>query len=333
MIINVLVKIILTSLACVATVTDAQQRPQLPGNYPNKPIRVIVAAAQGGGTDITARLVMAKLSERWSHPIVIDNRASGVGGALAVNLGAKADPDGYTLLAVPSSSLIIVPLMSKVEYDVRKDFAPISRLVSGSYVLAVNASLPVNSVRELIAYAKSKPGALSYASPGIGTTGHLTMELFMSMTGVDMVHIPYKGTGPGTIALIGGEVQLLFGGATSLIPHAKSGKLKALAVSSPKRSRLVPDLPTVSEAGVPGFEVTGWYSLLAPAGTPSAIILALNKEITQILNMPNIQEMALATGTEVVPGSPAEFKNAIAKEIVLWTKLFKETNLLQKLKR
>ena len=316
----------LMAIACIATAIHAQGKPSLPGGYPNKPIRVIVASAPGGSTDLTARLVMGKLGERWGIPVVIDNR-SGAIGAIGVELVAKGTPDGYTLLAAPKSGLINVSLITKVSYDVRKDLAPISRFSTQPYVLAAAVSLPVNSVKELIAYAKSKPGALNYASTGAGSTAHLAMELFMSMAGVNMEHIPYKGGGPGLTALMGGHVQLLFGGATGVMPHTKSGKLKTLAVSSLKRSRLLPELPTVAESGLPGFESIGWYGLLAPFRTPPAIVLALNRELIQILNLPSIQEAFAADGAEIAPDSPAEFKGVITREFEELAKLIKDLNL------
>lgn len=311
--------------ACV-TAVYAQQKTQLPEKYPHKPIRTIVASAPGGGTDFTARLIGGNLSERLGHPFVMDNRG-GASGVIAGELVANANSDGYTLLVAPSSVLVNIPLLGKVPYDVRRDFAPISRLTSASYVLAVTASLPVSSVKELISYSRSKPDGITYASSGVGTSAHLASELFKSVTGANMVHVPYKGTGPALIDLVGGHVQAQFGGATSMIPLAKSGKLKALAVTSLKRSRFLPNLPTVAESGFPGFEVTGWYSILAPAGTPSTIVLALNREITQILNMPDIQEKFAAHGAEAIPGTPAEFMNALAKEIAKWAKVIKESHL------
>ncbi len=304
----------------------AQQKPQLAERYPVKPIRFVVATGAGGGTDFTARLIAAHLSERWNHPFVIENRG-GASGVIAGELVARASADGYTLLAAPSSVLVNLPLLSKVPYDVVRDFAPITRLTSASYLLAVTTTLPVSSVKDLVAYVKNKPGGISYASSGVGTSAHLASELFKSVAGIDMVHVPYKGTGPALTDLIGGHVQAQFGGATSMIPLAKSGKLKALAVTSLKRSRFNPDLPTIAESGYPGFEVTGWYSLLAPARTNPAIIAALNKEVTAILGMPDIQEKFAADGAEVAPGTPAQFKDAFAKELAKWSKVIKDANL------
>lgn len=316
----------LIACVCVATIAHAQQKPLLPGNYPHKPIRVIVASAPGGSTDFSARLIMGKLGERWGIPVVVDNR-SGAIGAIGVDLVAKGNADGYTLLAAPKSGLINVSLVTEVPYDVLKDLAPISRFSSQPYVLAANASLPVSSVKELIAYAKSKPGALNYASTGTGSTAHLAMELFKSMAGINMEHIPYKGGGPGLTALMGGHVQVLFAGATGVMPHAKSGKLKTLAISSLKRSRLLPDLPTVAESGLPGFESIGWYGLLAPVRTPPAIVVALNREIIQILNQPAIQDAFTGDGAEIAPDTPAEFKNVMIKEFDELAKLIKDLNL------
>ncbi len=313
-------------IAVIASAAHAQQKPQLPGGYPNKPLRIIVASAPGGSTDFTARLIMGKLGERWGVPVVIENR-SGAIGAIGVDLVAKGNPDGYTLLAAPKSGLINVSLISQVPYDVRKDLAPVTRFNSQPYLLTVNMSVPASSVKELIAHARSKPGALNYASTGPGSTAHLAMELFNSMAGIKMEHIPYKGGGPGLTALMGGHVQLLFSGATGVMPHAKSGKLKLLGVSSLKRSRLLPDLPTVAESGLPGFESTGWYGLLAPVRTPPAIVAALNREVVLILNQPAMQEAFAADGAEIAPDTPAEFKGIINKEFEELAKLIKNLNL------
>ncbi len=323
---NTLRKPIVITLVCAQGAAFAQQRPQLPGDYPNRPIRVIVAAAPGGGTDLMSRLIMGKVGERWGNPFVVDNR-SGAGGTIGVDLVAKAPANGYTLLTVAMSGLATVPLLSKVPYDPQQDFVPVSEFAAQSSVLAIAGGLPVNSVKELIAHAKSKPGVLNAATTGIGTSTHLTMELFKSMAGIDVANISYKGTGETMIALIGGQVDLLFGAAPGVTPHAKSGKVKMLAVTSLKRSAFLPDLPTLSEAGVPGFEVTGWYGLLAPAGTSPAIVTALNREINQILNLPDVKAKLADDGAEITPGSPQQFRDTIAKEIVKWRKLLKESNL------
>ncbi len=320
-----LLRVALVVLACGATITHAQQKPQLPGSYPNKPIRILLPSTPGGGGDTSARAVMQKLSERWGSSFVMDNRPGAV-GAIAIDLAAKATPDGYTLLVGSGNPFMHAALVTK-SYDIQKIFAPISQFTSQPYVLAVNLSLPVNSVKELIAYAKSKPGALNYGSSGMGGAAHLGMELFKSMAGVDMVHIPYKGISLGIIDLLGGHVQLLLGSTISVMSLVKSGKLKAIAVTSLNRSRLLPDLPTISEAGLSGFDVTNWYGLVTPAGTPPAIVLALNREITQVLDLPDIRGKFAADGAEPAPGSPEQFSDTITKELHKWAKLIKQLNL------
>ncbi len=311
----------LVAALCATTIAHAQPRPQLPGNYPTKPIRVVVSAPPGGSNDIQGRLILGKISEQWGYNFVMEHRVSGLGVINAVDIVAKANKDGYTLLVGSSSAIINVSLMAKVPYDVRKDLAPISLFTTTSYVLATSASLPVKSAKELIAHAKSKPGALSYASPGIGTSSHLAAELFNSVTGINMVHIPYKGTGPSMNDLIGGHVQALFGGATSVMPHTKTGKIRALGVTSLKRSAQLPDLPTIAESGVPGFEVSGWYSLMATGGSPARIVLALNQAITRVLRMPDVQEKLGADGAEIAPGTPTEFRDVINRDFEKWGKV------------
>ena len=316
----------LIAFFCITNAAHAQQKPSLPGDFPNKPVRVIVATSPGGNANFNTQLVMGKLGERWNTPVVMDNRPGAL-GIIGTDLVAKALPDGYTLLSSFTSGIVTLSLLTKVPYDVQKDLAPISKFSSAPFVLAIPASLPVNSVKELIAYAKSKPGALNFGSTGIGSTAHLAAELFMAKTGTKMVHIPYKGGGPGLIALVGGEVQLFFSGASSVMAHAKTGQLKVLGVGSLKRSPQLPDLPTIAESGVPGYEVTGWYGLFAPVRTNPAIILALNREITQILNLPAIQERFTANGADIAPGSPKEFKDGIASEFETMGTLIKGLNI------
>ena len=317
----------LLALVWNITTVYAQQPPPLPGNYPNRPVRVVIGSSTGGGTDIMARLVITKLGDRWRRAFVMENRASGIGGVVAIDLVANAIPDGYTLLVSSGASITNAALVSKVSFDMRKAFAPISQFNFQPYIFAAALSLPVTSIRDLIAYAKAKPGVLNSASSGTGSTSHLGLELFNSMAGVRIVHIPYKGIGPGIIDLIGGRIELLFGSTISVIPHLKNGKLKALAVTSLKRSQAVPDLPTVSESGVPGFELIGWYGVLAPAATPPAIVRALNREITQVLSSPDVRQALLDDGADVVLESPEQFREAIIKELDKWQKLIKESNL------
>ena len=317
------------SIACAATlltvaaVTYAQQKPSgLPGNYPNKPIRVIVPASPGGGTDIVSRIVGQRLGERWGTPVVIENRGSAVGGVLGMDIAAKATPDGYTLLAVSASAVLNAALVNKTAVDQRKAFAPIAQLTSQPYLLVAHAQVPAQSVKELIALAKSKPGALNYGTAGNGSMSHLGGEMVTSLTGVDIAHIPYKGTGPAITDLLGGQLQMLFAGGISTAPHLKSGRLRALGVTSAARSRLLPHLPTLIESGVPNFELNGWYAWVAPTGTPDAIIQALNRELVRILSAQDMLDKFAADGSEPSPGSSEELRALYNREIEKWSKLF-----------
>ena len=294
--------------------------------YPTKPVRMLVGFAPGGGSDTLGRLVGQKLSERIGQPIVIDNRP-GAGGVIAMEMAARAPADGYTVMVVSGSSVVSATLVTKGAFDINKAFAPISLLATQPYVLLVPRSLPVNSVKELIAHAKAKPGALNYGSSGHGSSAHLGMELFKQMAGVDMVHIAYKGIGPAIVDLMGGRVQLLFGSAVSAGNAAKTGRVKALAVASARRAKSLPDLPTIAESGVPNFDLTGWYGVVAPAGTPQAVIAKLNQEIAQLLASPEIQTRLSNDGSEATPTTPAQFRQIIANDIQRWQKLMQQTNL------
>ena len=319
--------------ACAAPVTLAQQRPgQLSGAYPNKPVRMIAGNAPGGAIDITARIVAQKLTERWGHSVVVDNRA-GASVIIAMDLTAQAAPDGYTLMVTAGSLLASAAAQKKVSYDIQKAFAPVTQLTSAAYLLVVIPSVPVNSVKELIAYAKSKPGVLSYASSGTGSATHFSMELFKAMARVEMVHIPYKGTGAALNDLLGGQVHLMFANTISGMHPVRSGKLKALAVSSPRRARVLPDLPTISEAGVPGYEVTNWHGMYVPAKTPTAVIGALHREVTETLISSDVQARFANGGAEAVAsGSPAEFHGVLAREVDKWEKLIKLPNFADSLR-
>ncbi len=318
--------LILVLFACMA-VAHAQQKPQLPGGYPNKPIRIIVGAAPGGGADILARMASTKLNERWNHPVIVENRPSGLGGVIGMEFVAKAPADGYTLLLAASSAVMNAALITKTSYDVRKDFIPVAQLTAQPWVLSVTASLPVSSVKELIAYARSRPGELNYASSGNGSAAHLGMELFNNLTGTKIAHIPYKGIGPGIVDMIAGRVHMLLATPAATMPHVKTGKIKALAVTSAKRSRLLPDVPTLIESGLSGFDVSGWFGLFAPAGTPPAIVQALNREFVAILNLPEVQTALLTDGSEPAPVSPEQFRDSMLRELDRWDRVIKSTNL------
>ena len=282
--------------------------------YPNRPIRLIVPFPPGGGTDIVARTVSAKLTEAWGQQIIIDNRG-GAGGVIGADTVAKSTPDGYTLLFGTPGALIINPLLnSKLPYDSVRDFAPVSLLALNPQLLAVHSSLPVGTVKELIALAKARPGKMNYASVGEGTPNHLAMELFKSMTGTDIAHIPYKGAAPAVTDLLGGQVQVMFNPMPPLMPHVKSGKLKALAVGSTRRSSALPDIPTVAEAGVPGYEYVTWYSIVAPAKTPQAVILKINAGLAAVMSNPDVAQRLASQGAEPRTSTPAELAKFIQED-------------------
>jgi len=293
--------------------------------YPAKPIRLVVPFPAGGTTDILARAVGQKLTEAWGQPVVVDNRP-GAGGNIGSELVAKAAPDGYTLLmGTVGTHAINASLYAKMPYDHIKDFAPVILVAGVPNVLVVNPAVPVNSVQELIAYAKANPGRLNFASSGSGTSIHLSGELFKVMAGVQMTHIPYKGSAPALQDLIGGQVQLMFDNLPSALPQIKGGKLRALAVTSATRAAALPDVPTVAEAGLPGFEASSWFGVLAPAGTPVAIIARLNAEIAKWLASPEAREKLASQGANAAGGSPEDFAKHIAAETAKWQKVVKES--------
>lgn len=290
--------------------------------YPNKPIRLIVPFAPGGGLDIFARVLAQKLGERIGQSVVVDNRAGGT-GIVGANIVAKAVPDGYTLIMTSTSHTIVPSLFAEVPYDALKDFAPVTLAASQPYIVGVHPALPAKSLKDLIALAKSKPGQLNYASGGNGTVPHLAGEQLKILTRIDMVHVPYKGGGPALLALISGEVAMLLSSLSSTLPQVKAGKIRALAVSSAKRSAAVPDLPTVAESGVPDFEVLSWYGLLAPAKTPKIIVDKMYAEVINSLQTPEIKERLANDGNDPVGSTPEEFTRFIRAEIAKWGKLLK----------
>jgi len=295
-------------------------------DYPSRPVRIVVPFAAGGPNDIIARLVGQKLAEALGQQVVVDNRP-GAGGNIGTDAVAKAAPDGYTLLSAGPGSLIMNPLMAKVPYDTARDFAPVSLMASAPNVLVVHPSVPAATVRELIALARAQPGRLNYASGGTGSSAHLAPALFAAMAGIDLTHVPYKGTGPGLNDLLGGQVQLAIFGIPPLLPHIKSGRLRALAVTGKRRSSELPDVPTVDEAGVPGYEVSPWYGLLAPAGTPPPIVARLASEVTKIVRAADMREKLAAQGAEPGGGTPEEYAAVIRSETVLWTRVIREAGI------
>src|SRR3954471_21928812 len=295
--------------------------------YPTRPIRWIVTYPPGGPTDVVARAVGAKLTEAWGQQVVIDNRA-GAAGIIGTELAAKAVPDGYTLLFGTSAGLTINPaLSSKLPYDPVKDFIPVSLLVLNPQILVLNNAVPANTVKELIAYAKARPGQLNYASVGQGSPNHLGMELLKALAGIDMVHVPYKGTGPAITDLLGGQVQLMFNSMPVVLPLVKSGKLKGLAVGSAQRSPAIPDLPTVAEAGVPGFENVTWYGMFAPAKTSRDIIMKLNQQVVKILAQPEMAQRLASQGAEPRSSTPEELVKFMQVEATRWRKVIQAAGL------
>lgn len=291
-------------------------------SYPSRPIRLIAPSSPGSGVDIVARIVGQKLSENLKQQVVIDNRA-GAGANLGAEIAAKAAPDGYTLFMGTPAHAINTSLYRRLNYDIVKDFAPISLVTSGQYVLVVHPSLPARNVKELIALARARPGQLNYASAGNGNATHLAAELFKSLTKLNAVHVPYKGTGPALTDLIGGQVQFMFANLTAGLPHIKSGKLHALAVTGAARSPAAPDIPTMIESGVPGYTVTSWYGVLAPAGTSQEIINRLNSEIARVMRSPDMKGRLAGEGAEPTSSTPAEFAAFIKAEIEKWGKVIR----------
>jgi tripartite-type tricarboxylate transporter receptor subunit TctC len=291
-----------------------------PAAYPERPVRVIVTFPAGGGTDIVARMVFQKVAERSGATFVIDNRG-GAGGTIGTELAAKSPADGYTLVVVSGSHTINPSLYKKLPYDTVRDFAPVTLLVTGPGLLVVHPSLPARTVRQLIALAKERPGQLLFASAGNGTPPHLAAELFKHMTGTNIVHIPYKGNAQAMTDLIAGQVSLSFPTIPSALPHVQAGKLRALGVTSARRSSALPEVPAIAEAGVPGYEGSAWYGVLAPAGTPQGIIGRWQYELHNTLRLPELRDKLIAQGLEPVANTSAEFAAIIALEITKWSKV------------
>ena len=290
--------------------------------YPIRPIRMIVPQSAGGSTDLVARIVAQRLDDTLKQPVVVDNRP-GAGSINGTDIVAKAAPDGYTLLAVAASFTITPNLRKHLPYNVVRDFVPVSQLVILPHVLVLHPSVQAKSVKEFIALLKSKPGQLNCAISGIGTSTHLALEQFMYMTGAKMLPVPYKGGAPGTIALLGGQVQVYFATISTALPHVKANRLRALGVTSARRSASAPEFPTVAESGVPGYEHTSWVGLLAPAKTPRPIISRLNTESVKIVTTPQVKTLMLRDGLESVGDTPEEFAAIIKAEVAKWMKLAK----------
>jgi tripartite-type tricarboxylate transporter receptor subunit TctC len=295
-------------------------------SYPTKPIRLVVPSSPGGGTDITGRILAQKLTELLRQQVLVDNRA-GAGTRIGNEFVAKSAPDGYTLLMGLSTLAIIPAVYKSVSYDAVKDFAPISQAVSVPNVLVVHPSLPARSVKALIALGKSRPRDLVAGSAGSGTSPHLSLELFMSMAGIEIVHVPYKGSGPGVVALVSGEVSMFFPSVPSATPHIKANRVRPLGVTTATRADVLPDVPSIAEAGLPGYEATQWFGVLAPAGTPQAIVDRLHKEIVAALKSPDVVKQLSTQGAQIVASSPEQFAAYIRAETQKWAAVVKAAGI------
>jgi tripartite-type tricarboxylate transporter receptor subunit TctC len=295
-------------------------------NYPNKSIRLIVGFAPGGPNDIVARMVGQRLNESLGVPVIVDNRP-GANSMIGMQITSRALPDGYTIGIISASAATNPSVYSDVPFDLMKDFTPVSLVAAGAFIVVVHPSLQVKSVKELIALARARPGQLNFASSGVGGTLHLAGELFKSMAGVDMNHIPYKGGAPAAMDLVAGQVQLMFSPLAVAMPHVRSGKLVALAVTSAKRSELLPEMPTVAEAGLAGYETTGWYGVVGPAGLPAPILTRLNREIVKSLALPEMRQQFAKMDLDPLGGSPEDMRKHLQVELMKWAKVVKDAKL------
>ena len=293
--------------------------------YPVRPIRFVVPFTPGGSNDLVGRVLSQKLHEAWGQPVIIDNRPGG-GSTIGIDLVVRAAPDGYTLLTTSGGIAINVSLY-QLPFNPRTDLSPVILLAQMPYLLAVNATLPLKSAKDLVAMAKVQPGKFIFASSGAGTSSHLAMEMFRYMSGIEVLHVPYKGGGPAVTAVIGGETQGVFNVLTGTLPYTKSGKLRGLAVSSAKRAEIAPDIPTIAESGVPGYDVIAWYNVFAPARTPRTVIDKLNNEINRLLQTPDVRERFQTLGVSPLGGAPEVLAKHLDFETMRWAKLIKETGV------
>lgn len=318
--------VIVARIACAALAASAAAAAFAQAGYPSKPVRIVVPSSAGGGTDIVARILAPELSKRLGQQVVIDNRP-GAGTMIGIEVAAKSPADGYTLLMGLSTLAINSALYKKVPYDPRRDFAPITQAVSSPSIIVVHPSVPVKTLKELIAFARARPGQLNYASAGTGTYPHMTMELFLSMAKLKMVHIPYKGTAPAMIDMVAGQVATMAATILTGMPQIRAGRLRPLGITSAARSPIVPDIPTVAEAGLTGYESVQWYGMLAPAKTPRDIVNRLHTEMTGVLKQPEIKARFAGDGADTVGSSPDEFTRYIQSELVKWAKVARDAGI------
>jgi tripartite-type tricarboxylate transporter receptor subunit TctC len=314
-------------LAAIAGVAAAGWLPSVvAASYPAKSVTIVVAYPPGGQNDVAARLVTQPLAALWGQPVVVENRA-GAGGIIGAQMAAKSAPDGYTFLLAAINHSILTTLKPNMPYDLERDFVPVGMVAVFPIILVIDPSLPFKSVQDLIAYAKANPNKLNYGSSGSGGGTHLAAELFCSMTGIKMLHVPYKGSAPAMTDLLGGHIHLMFADSPTALPQIKKGKLRALGISARQRSVLMPELPTIAEAGVPGYESNSWVGIVAPAGTPGPIIDKVNADLVKSLNDSTVKTKLLEIGGEPMPGNSEQFATFIHSETVKWAKIIKEANI------
>jgi tripartite-type tricarboxylate transporter receptor subunit TctC len=320
-------------VSVVMATAHAQTKPRASGDassaFPARPVRIIVGSAPGGGSDITARTVAQKLTETWGRSVIVENRS---GTALyALEATAGATPDGYTMGMATFNAYLLGLMSPGLRFHLVRDLQPVTQLTSQAYLFVVHPAVSGSTLEEVVAFSKTHAGKLNYASSGTGGAGHLGMELLKSLTGMDVLHVPYRGIGPGIIDLLGGQVHMALGSAPSVAPHVRSGKLKAIAVTTEKRSSFFPDLPTVAESGVPGFTLNGWYGLVTPRAISSVLLARLHQSVTQTLRSPDIRSRFAADGSEAAPSAtPAEFRNLIAREMATWEKFIRTSGFKQR---
>ena len=309
-------------LVIIAPASHAQVQAQ---KYPNRPVRAIIGLAPGGGMDTISRALAQKLGDNLGQTVIVDNRP-GAGGNIAMEMASSSAPDGHNLLIISATS-VIYPILYKARFDVLRDFAPVSQISAQGYVAVVHPSVPARNIAELVQHLKAHPGKLNYASSGIGSPIHLTGELFTALSGTRMTHVPYKGLGPAYADLIAGNIEMSFPAIVSSLPHIRAGKLRALAVTLPKRSPVVPELPTIVEAGVPGVVVVNWYGMLAPLGTPQPVIERLSRGVAASMSQPEVVKRLLADGSEAATSTPEQFRAHIAEERDKWTKVISNAGI------